>query len=354
MGAVSQISWTDATFNPWVGCQKVSPACTNCYAEVSTPVRVAGKIGLKLWGPESAGAVRRVASEAMWREPIKWNAKAEKEGVRKRVFCASLADVFEKYDGNVVNAEGEVLYWQPGVYHPFWNTEKESDGRNPAIRPLTLGDVRTRLFYLILNTPHLDWLLLTKRPENAFAMMQSAGLYAGPKVLHPQPNIWIGTTVESQEYADQRIPELLKVPAHIRFVSCEPMVGPIDLSRWLQSDLDRYCRDDRYGIPVGASRAKLGWVIAGGESQKGARPHDIYWFRSLRDQCQAAGVPFHFKQWGEWCPFSQIPDGYFENHSDDNFEALLCEVIGEHSYHRIGKKASGRTLDGRIWDEVPA
>lgn len=240
MGADTKIEWADHTFNPWMGCTKVSPACDHCYAEVSTPARALGVA----WG---ANEERRRTSEATWRQPLAWNRKAAREGRRFRVFCASLADVFE----NQVPASWRVDLWT-----------------------------------LIHDTPHLDWLLLTKRPQNIQRMLPPFG-----KPAWPWPNVWLGMTVENQAEADRRIPHLLAVPAVRRFLSCEPLLGPVDLRQWWRND-----------VPGGSYMHGNGlhWIIAGGESGPKARASHPDWFRSLRDQCEAAGVPFFFKQWGEW------------------------------------------------------
>lgn len=221
MGEQTGISWTGSTFNPWFGCQKVSPACTNCYAETFTK-----RIGLKVWGPDSD---RKFFSDKHWNEPLRWNKKAAAAGVRHRVFCASMADVFED-------------------------------------RP-DLVQERERLWRLIEATPWLDWQLLTKRPENITRLMP------GPV----RPNVWVGTTVEDQKWAEVRLPELVKVPAVVRFVSYEPALGAVDFTPWAHD---------------------LHWIIAGGESGAHVRPPDHAWFRAVRDQCAAAGIAYFFKQHG--------------------------------------------------------
>lgn len=254
MGENSKIEWTDHTFNPWWGCVKVSPACDHCYAEA-----LAKRYGHGVWGKNTP---RRFFGDAHWREPLKWNREAALAGFRRRVFCASMADVME---------------------------DREDVKRE-----------QNRLWDMIERTPHLDWLLLTKRPQNFRRFLREHWL------RDQRPNVWLMTTVESQEHA-WRIDELVKVPAVVRGVSYEPALGPIDLSAWL-------------GIKG------LNWVIAGGESGPRARPSDPQWFRSVRDQCAITRVPFMFKQWGE--------------HSD----GLI----------RIGKKKAGRLLDGRLHDEYPA
>ncbi|WP_240041312.1 phage Gp37/Gp68 family protein [Paenibacillus ginsengarvi] len=238
-----------------------------------------------------------------WRQPIKWNAKHdrfyEENARRQRVFCASLADVF---DNQVPDK---------------W---------------------RHDLFGLIASTPNLDWLLLTKRPQNISRM--TSPLWSGWK------NVWIGTTVENQQEADRRIPLLLQTPAAVRFLSCEPLLGPVNLGEWLLTpgwSPSYYDPDNIHGYPnAEPTNEHIQWCVVGGESGSGARPMHPDWARSLRDQCQAAGVPFLFKQWGEFVSVSEVEgDGPHHQFADGA------------TVRRIGKKAAGRLLDGRIWDEFP-
>ena len=279
MGEKTGISWTDHTFNPWWGCVKVSPACQNCYAET-----LSKRLGLSVWGAVSP---RRWFSAAHWREPLKWNKAAEKAGVRRRVFCASMADVFEGGSSD-------------------------------------LDDQRANLWVLIKSTPMLDWLLLTKRPENIRRMFPAGW-------STPQPNVWLGVTAENQECANKRIPILLQIPAVVRFVSAEPLLGPVTF-RWPIWDDDTpnerrvnqlppVMRDGR--ILAGSidhldGLRMLDWVIVGGESSAGARLMQPEWARTIRNECIEAGVPFYFKQWGGNRP-----------------------------------KSNGRELDGREWLEIP-
>lgn len=313
------------TFNPWWGCLKVSPGCEHCYADT-----LARRYGFDVWGPAKTTS-RRMMSENYWKQPHKWNRDAEADGVRRRVFCASMADVFED--------------------HP--NVEA----------------ARRRLFELIGSTMHLDWLLLTKRPENILRFLPET--WGGNVLL----NMWLGTSVENQAQAEKRIPELLKVPATVRFLSCEPLLGAITLP-WCPScggwgDHDCYAVDD--------DSPAIDWVIAGGESGPQARPMHPDWARSIRDQCQAAGVPFLFKQWGNWWPavWFDGPDAEADNGDafvdldrvDHEFLAndgrTWDTMGGRHMYPPLplghwclmvnkGKKAAGRLLDGREWNEVPA
>jgi protein gp37 len=218
MGENSKIEWTDHTFNPWVGCMKVSPGCKNCYAEelMTRKGRWANT-----WGPAQTSE-RIKTSDDNWRKPLRWNRQAQKEGRRFKVFCASLADVFED---------------NPQVY-----------------------DWRLQLFSLISETPNLDWQILTKRPEFARAFFEKR-----PHLLWP--NVWLGTSVENQEQADKRTPELLRTPAQVRFLSCEPLLEPVRLAdAWLYD----YVTDRR-------DACFIDWVIVGGESGPQARPMHPDW-----------------------------------------------------------------------------
>jgi protein gp37 len=270
------------TFNPWRGCTKVSPGCTHCYAETLSHRNP--KV-LGIWGDNGT---RVVASEAAWREPWKWDRAAGAAGERHRVFCASLADVFED---------------RPELVAP-----------------------RVRLFHLINETPNLDWLLLTKRPENIRRFCGAPDVRRSWAESTP-PNVWLGTSIENQATADERIPHLLKTPAAVRFLSCEPLLGPVDLMPWFQrgercrecgstklGTLDP-CGPDWYaGLPPlctrcgGLTESPIHWVIVGGESGPKARPMHPAWARSLRDQCQAAGVSYFMKQMSKKGP---IPDDLF-------------------------------------------
>lgn len=280
MGKDSSIEWTDHTFNPWWGCTNVSPGCNNCYAETW-----AKRVGQKVWGAKSE---RRFFSDKHWLEPVKWNAAAKLTKQRKRVFCASMADVFE--------------------------FRKE------------LNPWRERLWDLIGETPWLDWLLLTKRPQNIAKKV--------PWKKEWPENVWIGTTVEDQKRADLRLPVLLQLPAKRRFLSCEPLIGAVDLSPWT----DRRPKN-LFGID---------WVIAGGESGANARAMLPGWATQLRDQCQEAGIPFHFKQWGHWAP---VMTPKADNTSAHKF---WDEVVGaEILMAPQGKKIAGRHLEGITWDELP-
>ncbi len=349
----TKIEWAHHTFNPWVGCTKVSPACDHCYAENL----MASRMHVVQWG---AGQPRKRTSARNWTDPLRWNAEADRLGVRYRVFCASLADVF--------------------------------DNEVPAAW-------RADLFDLIEKTPHLDWLLLTKRIGNVAPMMVdvAASLFwmdhLGTCAL--PSNVWLGATICNQAEADRDIQKLLTTPARVRFLSMEPLLGPVDLTNIRlplagASFTEGNVLMHKSTLDRGHSRPAIDWVIVGGESGPQARPMHPDWVRSLRDQCATAGVPFLFKQWGEWRSICQ-GDGewwhplYRSNRvarsredqgSLDDLYGRTCRVPqlclridGKHATinepnaflqgthpvqaFMVGKKAAGRLLDGRTWDEVP-
>jgi protein gp37 len=321
MSANTKIEWADHTFNPWIGCTKVSPGCDHCYAEADFDHR---KHRVK-WG---AGQQRSRTSDANWRQPLKWNAEAAHLGIRYRVFCASLADVFDNE-----------------VPHRW----------------------RQDLMSLIADTPHLDGLLLTKRIGNAKRMLSDASMHDGRLLTandeyRPPDNLWIGATICNQEEADRDIPKLLATPTAKRFLSMEPLLGPVDLVRAgaLWSDMNGNIHPEFQRV-----RQHIDWVIVGGESGHGARPMHPDWARSLRDQCQAAGVPFLFKQWGEWTPGENVERQRgtipVAHHFVDEWivSNLNLATDGGHAddeptVYRVGKKAAGRLLDGRTWDGAPS
>ena len=244
MAKNTSIEWTHNSFNPWIGCTKVSEGCENCYAEAGDNFRHWTSMG---WGP---GKPRHRTSVENWKEPLKWNRAAAVAGIRTRVFCASLADVFDQ----------EVdLSWRADL----WN--------------------------LIRQCPNLDWQILTKRPE-FIASCLPCNWGTG------WPNVWLGTSVENQNWADKRIPHLVSVPARVHFLSVEPLLDSI----------------------IFKSLADIEWVIVGGESGPGARPMAPSWVSSIQAQCQTSNIPFFFKQWGG-----------------------------------VNKKAAGRMLHGRTYDAFP-
>jgi len=387
MTAATKIEWADSTFNPWIGCTKISPACDHCYAEAQMDTRM----GRVEWG---AGKARSRTSAAYWKQPMRWNAKSFRQckecgwrgddaarghmafdtesdtaplkgcpscgsydfaDARRRVFCASLADVFD----NEVN--------------PAW---------------------RADLFELIAATPNLDWLLLTKRIGNVARMAADAcetiklRWFVGVEYMRgkgdmravawPLPNVWLGATICNQTEADRDIPKLLATPAAKRFLSIEPMLGPVYLFSAAPIECGHEgviqcpetgaweCQACETRPAYEHFEDRLHWVIAGGESGPNARPSHPKWFRILRDDCAAAGVPFLFKQWGEWRP-PLVDEDY--NTSMGRAQRVPCYIVapsgtvhcfenewttGGEVMRRVGKHAAGRLLDGVEHNGVPA
>lgn len=260
----SSIEWCDHTFNPWHGCIEVSPGCTQCYARVLNH-----RYGFDNWGP-SKTTPRRMMSEGYWKQPVKWNAQAAANGTRPRVFCASMADWLED--------------------HPM------------------LIEPRARLIQLIHDTPHLDWLLLTKRPEGWGDRLHEVvrQTHDGADVLASRwldgdapPNVWAGASAENQEWANKRTAHLRDIPAQVLFLSMEPLLGPIDLE---QAEII-----EAAGPAWAGYNANIDWIIIGGESGHGARPMEVDWARSLIEQCRNARVPVFMKQMGAvWARDTQV------------------------------------------------
>lgn len=250
MAETTNISWTDRTFNPWYGCTKVSPECANCYAEIGAkklrspdPEEAAESSSAKRLGVEWGDhAPRLPASDKVWEHPVNWNREAAAAGIRIKVFCASMADVFDKK-------------------------------ADPSLR--------RRLFDLIVATPWLDWQLLTKRPELIREQLIEIGYWD----RLPLPNVWLGFTAGDQRYFDLRWPIIREIPAVVRFCSYEPALGSIRLPADTQGQLD--------------------WLICGGETHAeryGGRAMSQDSARSIRNQCLRHGISFFFKQWGNWIP----------------------------------------------------
>lgn len=293
MGKETGISWTNHTFNPWHGCDRVSPACDNCYAE-----RTDRRFGVSHWGAE---APRRFMGDKYWAQPLKWDAEAKSDGVRRRVFCASMADVFE-------------------------------DRRD-------LDEHRGRLWRLINATPNLDWLLLTKRPERFAQFLPwmatpadfaSVGVAiaedGGPIPIGKSwPNVWLGVTAENNEQAKIRITILRSIPAVVHFVSCEPILEHITADTWNAV----LTRDD---ATIMGNLNPVDWLIVGDESGHGARAAQVDWIRTAREAALRHDVAFHFKQW-----------------AGKDVTGIAHEFGGD----RNGRKIHLPILDGKRWPEFP-
>jgi len=296
MSANTKIEWTDATWNPIVGCTRVSEGCMNCYAErfaARFPERFGGVSRMTEYGPRWTGKI--VLRPEALNLPLRWRKQ-------RRIFVNSMSDLFHE------NVEFAHI---------------------------------VAIFRVMAIAQHHTFQILTKRPQRMLEVMSllpEALKTIFPAEKHPEvnapgwplPNVWLGVSVENQRAADERIPLLLQTPAAVRFLSCEPLLGPVDLKPYLEP----YIRTKHDGSKRGTVWADPGidWIIVGGESGPGARPMHPDWVRGIRDQCVAAGVPFFFKQWGEW---------------------KLSWMAGEYQWMRVGKKAAGRLLDGRTWDELP-
>ncbi len=345
MGERTGILWTKSTFNPWMGCTKVSPACDHCYAE-----KLMGRrLKTVTWGP---GEPRKQTIPATWKEPLRWNAKAptsEFAGIKGfwPVFCASLADVFD----NEVD--------------PEW---------------------REDLWALIRATPNLTWQLLTKRVGNIEKMLPLdwGNGYA---------NVWLGATIATQDELNRDGLKLLRLPATKRFFSIEPMLSPIDLTRLMLNTQTAFdaLRGGLLARSISVHNVPgISWVICGGESGAGARPMHPEWPRMLQAQCAAANVPFFFKQWGAWRPISQGPNDWYSELYVSNVRALRNQVQSalDDAYGRrctvpnailhfdgslhdlaepmayaegtqammsfqVGEKAAGNELDNVLWQQFP-
>ncbi|MEV6602128.1 phage Gp37/Gp68 family protein [Actinoplanes sp. NPDC051346] len=296
----TSISWTDATWSPVTGCTKISEGCTNCYIDRTPPFRMAHR---KFDGPDVGATTgvklhfERLGIPLSWRKP-------------RMIFVCSLADLFQDEVPDRFIADVFAVM---------------SLARHHTFQVLTKRHARIRA---LLNSPHF-WLLV----DGALAARGQPPL-AGA-VPHHLPNVWIGVSAENQRWADIRIRALLETPAAVHWISAEPLLGPVSLaSGWLHGP------------------ARLAWVVVGGESGPKARPMDPNWARALRDQCVGAGVGFHFKQFGEWAPTGQYSSG-----GTDARQQLVGPVLDGSGRReviaRVGKKAAGRVLDGRTWDEPP-
>ena len=331
----TKIEWADATANFWIGCTKVSPACDNCYAERGWDHRK----HRVTWGPH--GDRSHVKAGPLVCRKVQRGAAAfiAEHGRKPRIFVNSLSDFAD-------NHKSILPEWREAV----WLAAREC--------------------------PDVIFMVLTKRPQNLVRYLP-ADWGIG------YPNVWIGTTVENQIEADRRIPDLLATPAAVRFLSCEPQLGPVDLNGWLCEDWERMASIYTDGEGVrrsdisGNACPGIDWVICGGESGANARPMHPDWARSLRDQCAGVGVAFHFKQWGEWAEIGHDEEGpkVIEVRTQRGRDMHSARATGQIGFiskqgqffateddirararlmHRIGKKAAGRMLDGVTHDGLPS
>jgi protein gp37 len=325
----SHIEWTEATWNFITGCTKVSDGCVNCYIERTPPFRINGRRFDKAGIGGTTGV--KLHSDRLGL-PMKWRKP-------RRIFVNSLADLFHEDvpDRFIVDAFA-VMALAP--QHTFQVLTK----RHARMRSLlSAPDFRTEVqrACLVRVGDTAPWLV-------------------GP--WWPLRHVWLGVSVEDQKWADIRIPALLDTPATVRWLSCEPLIGPVDLTRIpagkaQQPDMVYDALGQRYGVPgawQARSSARVDWVVAGGESGPTARPMHPAWARSLRDQCVDAGVPYFFKQWGEWAPNGWRGIGNLHPERERLVGDVLDDMGHREVIERLGKKKAGRALDGRTWDEYPA
>lgn len=326
----TKIEWTDETWNPLLGCEHVSPGCDNCYAAREASGRLKGHplyVGLAEAG-KFTGIVRLVPDRLT--QPVRW-AKP------RRIFVNSMSDAFHKD----VPDEFIARIWAVMAVTPRHHYQLLTK-RHGRMRSLLRSDHFPELVDLAIRDLMMSG-HITECDAATAPRLQDA----------PLPNVWLGVSVEDQARADLRVHALLDTPAAVRFLSCEPLLGPVKLGAWLWDGvICASCPPDTLGHP------RIGWVIVGGESGPGARPMHPTWARQLRDECVNAGVPYLFKQWGEWTPddlfvmdrdrvIQLLPDGsrYTTDRKDEwNTSATV---------YRVGKHHAGRTLDGRTWDEYP-
>jgi protein gp37 len=316
--ADTKIEWADKVWNTVTGCTKVSQGCKNCYANAVHDKRHKAFLqGKKVPQQYAVPFETILLHEDRLEAPLHWRKP-------QRIFVDSMSDLF-----------------------------------HPDVPDKFIGRVWSRM----LECPKHTFMILTKRPQRMVDVISRLVAECERKGLRQASNIWLGVSAEDQQTADERIPYLLQTPAAVRFVSCEPLLGPVDLLHHLAPvmhvNAEKDLSNDTANALVQMGRhvykylegALLDWVIAGGESGPGARPMHPQWAKSIKDQCQAAGVPFFFKQWGEWVPRGMAQLLGFDAKVSKNtaFDAIPYPVI----MSRIGKKAAGRLLDGREWSEFP-
>lgn len=317
MAIDSKIEWTHHTANLWWGCTKVHKGCDRCYAET-----LSRRWNRDIWGNDKP----RLEIKSVWKDLVKYQKLAAEAGEMHRVFVGSMMDIFEK-PMPLIDSKGN-----PAI--------DASDGS-----PVTNEHIREMLFDQITDGfyPNLIFLFLTKRPSNINKYIPEAWRE------NPPANVMFGTSPVNQETANKLIPQLLQVKG-MKFLSCEPLLGPIDLTHLLLPK-DLRCWHCDYELNGEAGRCICGvyhnprihWLICGGESGHGARPVHPDWARSLRDQCADAGIPFFFKQWGEWWP----------GEKGRLYQSRTVDFTDGQPMVWVGKKAAGRILDGRTYDEFP-
>lgn len=355
MGDRTGIQWTDATWNPVTGCTRVSEGCRNCYIERTPPFRMAGRHFVN-------GTTGVQLHPDRLEQPLRWKKP-------RRIFVNSLSDLFHEAvpDEFITAVFGvmaaapqhtfQVLTKRPERMRAWFSSLHGRGGLGPYIRSVRVDGDRTlpNLFNAVAKTEVVRGKTM-RRMDDPWVAVFNAAACIGSGPLY---NVWLGVSVEDQKTADERIPLLLQTPAAVRFVSYEPALGPLNLRLYLPV-IER-----GRGGPIRSSGG-LDWLICGFESGPKARPGHPDWARSVRDQCVGAGVPYLFKQWGEWAPYSQMKigetPGCTDYHSRRKAKSVVLHpdgrqenifTVGAMTMLKIGKKLSGRLLDGREWNEFP-
>lgn len=328
----TKISWCDHTFNPWIGCTKVSPACDNCYAE-----QIASRFKMALWGNHK----RVLTSEKYWEQPLRWN----KQSKSKHNAWSRFKEQYPGLSDEQLISNGFIKPVKPKVF-----CGSMCDWLDNQVPIDWLSD----LMDLVARTPYLNWLMLTKRPDQYFKRVSESCTYGRILTSYTPPsNVFLGITICNQKEADRDIPKLLNIPVTKRFLSIEPMLGAIDISAYIKN---------------------IDWVIVGGESGRKARPMHPDWVRGVRDQCREACIPFFFKQWGEWLPrsgcYHKFTDGKSLEDVDPTCQKWPCTRLtyvggngwrledscsdGDDVYmQRVSTKKAGCLLEGIEYNEVP-
>jgi protein gp37 len=349
----SKIEWTQDTWNPLRGCSRVSDGCRNCYAE-----QVAGRFSGA--GQPYEGLITKTAKGPTWNGQIKLVPEKLEEPLRwtkpRKIFVNSMSDLFhENVPDEYIDKVFAVMALAPR--HTFQVLTKRPERMKAYLgmdnRAEAIGWAETAIYETYGRLP--------------------IGAYHGPTHRKlPLPNVWLGVSVENQATADGRIPLLLQTPAAVRWISAEPLLGPVDLTKFTlpnwkhERDCEYVANDMPAPCTCRASQGGLDWVVAGGESGRNARPTHPQWARTLRDQCKEAGVAFLFKQWGEYGSVydRQKDDPDWRRCGDieaNNQPGRWLNLAGGHGFHgdsvhfvkKLGKKTAGRELDGRTWDEYP-
>jgi len=337
---MTKIEWTQMTWNPVVGCSVVSPGCTNCYA-----MKLAPKLAGNSNTPQYVGTVQNSKGGPVWTGKVALAEKALLEPLKRKkpttYFVNSMGDLFH---------ENIPYTWIDQVFAVMALCPQHT------FQVLTKRSKRMRDYFANVMRGHRNWIgEATKIAGKCHLQLDVFGPKPqGPDCFTPLPNVWLGVSAEDQKRANERVPDLLRTPAAIRFVSAEPLLGPVDFTRWFYGpdvpcngcpkDVDCECGCERRADLINEiAPGSIDWIIVGGESGHSARPMHPDWARQIRDDCQAAGTKFFFKQWGEHVTAKGLPGNTLISHVfEDGYQ--MC---------RLGKKAAGRLLDGREWNEVP-